>query len=127
MTIRKWLSLSGVLAIVAVSVPVMAAAAAPDSKRMERAKDFIADEQWIAAIDVLRAAAADPKEPNRDEALFWLAHSEHQAQELAAAIETIAQLEREFPRSRWVRPARAVRGEIAQRLKREDVLWWTAR
>jgi hypothetical protein len=41
---------------------------------MGRAKDYIAGEQWTRAIAELQLAAADPKEPNRDEALFWLAH-----------------------------------------------------
>ena len=56
---------------------------------MERAKDLIADEQWARAIDELKAAAADPKETNKDEALFWLAHSQNQARDLAGAVETI--------------------------------------
>ncbi len=64
---------------------------------MERAKDLIADEQWIRAIDEFKAAAADPKEPNKDEALFWLAHSQNQARDAAAAVETISRLEREYP------------------------------
>ena len=62
---------------------------AAESKRMEHAKDLIADEQWVRAIDELKAAAADPKEPNKDEALFWLAHSLNQARDTAAAVETI--------------------------------------
>ena len=93
---------------------------------MEKAKDYIADEQWPRAIEVLRAASADPKERNRDEALFWLAHSLHQARDLAGAVETIAELERNFPASRWVKPARSLRVELAQKLRRDDVLWWTA-
>jgi HEAT repeat protein len=104
----------------------IAGAAAPDSKRLSQAKDYIADEQWVRAIDALRAAVADPAEKNRDEALFWLAHSEHQAGDLAAAVETLARLEREFPSSRWVRPGRSLRVEIAQQLRRDDVLWWVA-
>jgi hypothetical protein len=99
------------------------ASAAPDSKRMERAKDHIAEEQWSRAIVELQAVADDPREANRDEALFWLAHSEHEMGDHPAAIQTIARLERQFPKSRWVRPARSLRVEIAQRLKREDVLW----
>jgi hypothetical protein len=100
-----------------------AAAAAPDSKRMERAKDYIAEEQWSRAIVELQAVADDPREANRDEALFWLAHSEHEMGDHPAAIQTIVRLESQFPKSRWVRPARSLRVEIAQRLKREDVLW----
>ncbi len=103
-----------------------AAAAAPDSKRLSQAKDYIADEQWARAIEALKVAVADPGEKNRDEALFWLAHSEHQAGDLASAVDTLARLEREFPSSRWVRPGRSLRIEIAQQLRRDDVLWWVA-
>ena len=93
---------------------------------MEKAKNYIAEEQWRRAIEVLRAASADTKERSRDEALFWLAHSLHQARDLAGAVETIAQLERNYPASRWVKPARSLRVELAQKLHRDDVLWWTA-
>ena len=97
-----------------------------DSQRLERAKDFIADEQWERAIEQLKAAAADAKERNKDEALFWLAHSQHQASDLAAALQTIADLERAHATSPWVKPARSLRIEIAQKLRRNDVLWSTA-
>ncbi len=97
-----------------------------DSARLERAKELIADEQWARAVGELKAAAGDPKETNKDEVLFWLAHSEHQSRDSTAAVDTIGRLEREYPRSRWVKPARSLRLEIAQRLRRSDVLWWTA-
>jgi len=106
--------------------PQFALAGPVESKRMERAKDLIADEQWVRAIDELKAAANDPKEPNRAEALFWLAHSQHQAHDTAAAVETISRLEREYPGSPWVKPAQSLRIEIAQRLQRKDFLWWYA-
>ena len=99
---------------------------AAESRRMARAKDFIADEQWTRAIDDLRAAADDPREPNKDEALFWLAHSLNQDSDFASAVDAIRRLEREFPSSRWVKPARSLLIELAQKLRRDDVLWWTA-
>lgn len=105
---------------------VPGAVAAAESQRLERAKDLIADEQWVAAIDELKAAAADPKETNKAEALFWLAHSQYQARDAGAAVETIGRLEREYPKSPWVKPARSLRIEIAQRLQRNDFLWYTA-
>lgn len=101
-------------------------AAAPESERLGRAKDLIGDEQWVPAIEQLRAASADPNEPNKDEALFWLAHCESQSRDTAAAVGTIQRLERDYPRSPWVKPARSLRIEIAQRLRRSDVLWYTA-
>src|SRR5262245_15278713 len=106
--------------------PQFVQARAAESKRMERAKDLIADEQWVRAIDELKAAAADPREPNKAEALFWLAHSQNQAHDLAAAVETIRRLEHDFSGSPWVKPAQSLRIEIAQRLQRKDFLWWYA-
>jgi len=126
MTSRTALRMSSVLIFVAVLSPQMLLAKPLESKRMERAKDLIADEQWGRAIDELKAAAADQKEPNKDEALFWLAHSQNQTRDGAAAVDTIRRLELEFPASRWVKPARSLRIEIAQRLRRNDFLWYTA-
>lgn len=98
----------------------------PESRRMSRAKDLIADEQWGRAIDELRAAVADPKEMGKAEALFWLAHSLNQENDFAAAVEFIRRLEREHPSSPWVKPARSLLIELAHKLRRDDVLWWTA-
>lgn len=113
-------------AIVLLTAGLAQASPAPDSKRLGHAKDLIADEQWSRAIAELEAAADDPKETNRDEALFWLAHSQHQAGDDGAALQAIARLEKTAPSSRWVHPARSLRIEIAQRLRRDDVLWMTA-
>ena len=106
-----------------VAAAVALAAPAPESKRLGHAKDFIADEQWARAIVELQAVADDPKETNHDEALFWLAHSEHQSGDDGAAIQTIARLEKQYPKSPWVKIAGSIRVEIAQRLKRDDLLW----
>jgi HEAT repeats len=114
------------LTMLAIGSYASAESLAPESKRLGRAKDYIADEQWPRAIDELRLAAADSKEPRRDEVLYWLAHSLNQSGDQAAAVETIGRLERDFPLSIWVKPARSLRIEIAVRLNRSDVLWWTA-
>jgi hypothetical protein len=119
-----WIRAAFVLAALCGAQELRAAPA--ESQRLERAKDLIGDEQWVRAIDELKGAVADPKETSKDEALFWLAHSENQARDSAAAVATIRRLEREYPASRWVKPARSLRIEIAQRLQRNDVLWYTA-
>ncbi len=114
---------ASVLAAAVLGGGLAAASPAPDSKRLAQGKDYVADEQWSRAIAEFTAAATDPTEKNRDEALFWLAHSQHQAGDDAAALQTIVRLEREYPASRWVRLAHSIRVEIAQRLRRDDVLW----
>jgi len=98
--------------------------AAPDSQRLARAKDFIADEQWSSAVDELRLALKDPKEPARDEVMFWLAHSLYHQGDSAEALETISDLRREFPSSRWTFPAASLRIEIAFRLRQDDMNWY---
>jgi len=104
-------------------LPGVAAAAGADSPRLARAKDLIADEQWRRAVVELRAAYADPNEPARDEAAFWLAHSLYRSGDAAGALQTIKQIEQRFPRSRWIYPARSLQLEIAHRLNRNDLLW----
>ena len=127
MTIRMWVVAVAAAAWMAGVSPGLATAApAPESKRLTQAKDYIADEQWSKAIAELQVVVKDTKDPNRDEAMFWLAHSEHQIGDDASAIQTIALLERTQPASRWVRPARSLRVEIAQRLRRDDLLWMIA-
>ena len=123
---RSFVALASILTLLSASSAAWSEPAAAESRRMARAKDLIADEQWSQAVRELRAAAADPREPNKDEALFWLAHSQNQENDFAAAIETIRQLEREYVSSKWVKPARSLLIELAQKLKRDDVLWWTA-
>src|SRR5688572_3311585 len=120
----------GVVAVLAVALLAggeAARAAMPaESARMARAKDLMSDDQWAAAIPVLRAAVADRKEPNKDEALFWLAHSQNQAGDLAESVETIRRLQHEHPKSRWSGPAGSLLIDLAEKLGRRDVLWRTA-
>ena len=97
-----------------------------ESKRLARAKDFIAEEQWMRAIEVLHVLLRDVKETGKDEALYWLAHSLKHSGDSAGALSTIRRLEYGFPSSLWVKPAGALRLEIAVRLGRSDVLWLTA-
>jgi len=120
--LRQFVLAVGVLALLP-SASGAFSEAAPESRRMARAKDFIADEQWTRAIEELRAAADDPREPNKDEALFWLAHSLNQDSDFASAVDAIRRLEHDFPFSRWVKPARSLLIELAQKLRRDDVLW----
>lgn len=113
-------------AVASGAAAAMVAGMPAESAKMLRAKDLMAEEQWVPAIGLLKAAAEDRKEPNRDEALFWLAHSQNQAGDMVEAVESIRRLQREFDKSRWTAPAYSLLIELAQKLGRTDVLWWTA-
>src|SRR5262245_43667239 len=124
----RWAGFVSVIAALTFTVGSAAASSGwpSESKRLAQAKDLIAEEQWTRAIEVLKVAAADPKETGRDEAMYWLAHSLYHAGDSATALATIVRLEQDFPHSLWVKPAGALRIEMAVRLRRNDVLWWTA-
>lgn len=118
---------ASVLGFTLVAAPAAAALEPSQSPRLVRAKDYIADEQWERAIEQLKAAVADRRERARDEALFWLAHSQNQVRDYKAGIEAILALEKQYPKSAWVKPAQSLRIEIAQKLQAREVLWFTAR
>ena len=93
------------LSAAVLAAPAAASAEPQQSQWLMQAKDYIADEQWERAIEQLRAAIADPKERNKDEALFWLAHSEHQSRDYKSGLESILMLEKQYGRSPWVKAA----------------------
>lgn len=127
MSNRRWTVWTRALGAAAIALLVLGASAravAPDSQRLAKAKDFIADEQWSKAVAELRAALKDPKEPAQDEAMFWLAHSLYHLGDTAAALDAVADLEKKYRKSRWTYPARSLQIEIAHRLRREDLLWY---
>ena len=97
----------------------------PEDK-LDPARMMIFDRDWSNAVVALRRVMADRKEPLRDEAGFWLAHSLFQMGRSGEALKVIQTLEREYPRSRWVLPAQSLRVEIATRLGSSDVLWSVA-
>jgi hypothetical protein len=84
------------------------------------------DRDWPKAVVELRRIVADRKEPLRDEASLWLAHSLFQMGNAAEALHVIGALESDHPRSRWLLPAQSLRVEIAARTGRPDVLWSVA-
>lgn len=108
-----------------LAAPAKAALEPFQSPTLVRAKDHIAEEQWDRAIEVLKKATEDPRERSKDEALFWLAHSQHQARDYKAGLDSIFALESRYPKSPWVKPAQSLRIEIAQKLQARDVLWYT--
>lgn len=91
--------------------------------KLDRARLLIFDRNWPKAVAELKRVAEDRKEPLRDEALFWLAHSLFQMGDPAEALRVIERLERDHPRSRWVLPAASLRAQIATRTWRPEILW----
>jgi hypothetical protein len=121
--LARWLA--PVALVLTIGSGLSLAAELAESKRLGQAKDYIAEEQWTRAIEVLRQAIADAKEPGRDEALYWLAHSLNEYGDTVSALQAIRRLETEYRSSMWLKPAGALRILMAVRMGRNDVLWFT--
>ena len=67
MNIRTATSRTAMVMLVTLLLPQTLLARPLESRRMERAKDLIAEEQWLRAIDELKAAVADDTGPSTSE------------------------------------------------------------
>ncbi len=76
--------------------------------------------QGTAALDTARyekalqafAEAAALKGSKDDSALYWKAFSEYKVQALQAAMESLKEIQKDFPDSRWLEHARALEFEV---------------
>ena len=73
--------------------------------------DYVNDGKWQAAADKF-GEVAKLKGPKADGALYWQAYSLNKLGQRAAAIETLATLQKNYPRSTWVKDAQALQVEI---------------
>ena len=73
--------------------------------------DYVNDGKWQAAADKF-AQVAKLNGPKADGALYWQAYSLNKLGQRAAAIETLATLQKNYPRSTWVKDAQALQVEI---------------
>ena len=75
--------------------------------------DAIDDEDWSRAISVFRRVI-DMKSDRSEGALYWLAYAQAKSGRGAEALETIAALQRTYPKSRYVSDAKALEMDIKQ-------------
>ena len=114
------------LLLCVLAAPVSAREAGDPQDRLDPARMLIFDRDWPKAVVELRRVIANRREPLRDEACFWLAHSLFQMGRSSEALRVIATIEDEYPRSRWLLPAQSLHVEIATRIGSPDVLWRVA-
>src|SRR5690242_7179488 len=78
-------------------------------------KKAIYDSNWQQALDsysqVVKAGRA-----HVDEALYWQAYAQNKLGRPADALNSIAQLKREYSRSAWIKDANALEQEIRQKM-----------
>jgi TolA-binding protein len=87
------------------------------------ARDLIKDGEWgKAEVRFNRFIAEFPKDREVAPALYWLAFSLKQQNKFPAADATLTRLIEQYPASTWVSDARAMRLEMAPRLKNSQVI-----
>jgi HEAT repeat protein len=90
------------------------AASAADKREDELYRDgtdYVNDGKWQAASDKF-AQVAKLGGAKADGALYWQAYAQNKLGQRAAAIETLAALQKTYPRSTWVKDAQALQVEI---------------
>ena len=77
-------------------------------------KKAIYEGNWQQAVDsysqVVKAGGA-----HTDEALYWQAYAQNKLEQPGGALDNIARLRREYPRSQWLKDASALELEIRQK------------
>lgn len=96
-------------------VPAMGfVAVSPDQREDELYRDgtdYINDGKWQSAADKF-AQVAKLGGAKADGALYWQAYAQNKLGDRAAALETVAALQKKYPRSQWVKDAMALQVEM---------------
>ncbi len=93
------------------------------TKIFREARDNIKDKEWAKAEQKFRSLVAEhPEHKDADAALYYLAYALHKQNRLQESDRILEQLIREHPGSSWVNDARAMRIEMAPRLKNNDTI-----
>jgi HEAT repeat protein len=93
------------------------------AKIFREARDNIKDGEWAKAEQRLRSIVVQyPTDKGTDAALYYLAFSLKKQSRFQDADKTLEQLIKDYPVSSWVNDARAMRIEIAPRLKNNETI-----
>jgi HEAT repeat protein len=93
------------------------------AKVLREARDNIKDGEWAKAEQRLRSIVTEyPTHKGTDAALYYLAFSLKKQSRFQEADRTLEQLIKDHPASSWVNDARAMRIEIAPRLKNNETI-----
>ena len=82
----------------------------PESPAYREGREALDKRDWRAAESAFERAIAEDEEP--DAAYYWLAYAKSKRGQTADALETLARLQRDWPRSEWRDDAEALRVEL---------------
>jgi HEAT repeat protein len=86
---------------------------APEEALYRQAGRFLDQRQWDKAIE-LYDSVIEKKGSKVDSALYWKAYAQRKSGRQQAALETLAELEKSYPNSRWLNDAKALSIEVRQ-------------
>lgn len=86
---------------------------AKEAELYENGTDAIDDEEWDAAVKSFRKVA-EMNGSRADGALYWIAYALAKQGRRNEALQTVAALEKTYPKSRWIDDAKALSLEVRQ-------------
>lgn len=91
--------------------PAAAPVAATEADLYSRATEALDDGRYQEAIEYFREVEA-MRGTRADRAIYWKAYSQAKLSHVSAALETLRQLEKEYPKSKWNKDAEALALEL---------------
>lgn len=79
----------------------------------EEGKEALDEHRWETAMAKFDAAAGE-RGANADGALYWKAYAQNKLGRRADALATLADMQKSYPKSRWLGDARALEAEVRQ-------------
>ena len=93
------------------------------AKAFREARDFIKDREWAKAEQTFRSLITDhPQHKDADAALYYLAFALKKQNRFQEADRVLERLIREYTASSWINDARAMRIEMAPKLKNNETI-----
>ncbi len=93
------------------------------SKAFREARDYIKDREWTKAEQTFRSLVTDhPQHKDADAALYYLAFALKKQNRFQEADRILERLIKEYTASSWINDARAMRIEMAPRLKNNETI-----
>ena len=93
------------------------------SKAFREARDYIKDREWAKAEQTFRSLVTEhPQHKDADAALYYLAYALKQQSRFQEADRVLERLIKEHTASSWINDARAMRIEMAPKLKNNETI-----
>jgi HEAT repeat protein len=84
-----------------------------EAELYDAAQGHLDNHEWRRAVEMFQQAA-ELNGRNADAALYWMAYSQNQMGQRDAALATLVNLQKRFPKSKWSNDSKALEQEVRQ-------------